>query len=152
MAQFALKARDFRSQAISPLVEMGAYESLWLAPGATFKAIADRFRANEGAVPSDFVSQKEALEVGHRVLKLMHDAGVQDFGVRVHGAGEYPEKLRDARHPVEVLYYRGWWDLVEMASVAVVGTRNPSQDGISRARRLTKSLVEDGYRCQRDHS
>jgi hypothetical protein len=41
-------------------------------------------------------------------------AGVMQFGVRVHRAGEYPEKFRDAEDPVEVLYYRGWWDLLKL--------------------------------------
>lgn len=143
--QQALKATDFESRAISPLLEMGAYEALWLRKGASFKSIAEIFRENLGAVPSDFVSEAEALDCARRVMDALNSDGVEDFGVRVHGAGEYPDKLRDARHPIELLYYRGWWDLVETPCIAVVGTRNPSKDGVSRAARLTRCLVEDGY-------
>ena len=50
----------------------------------------------------------------------MRSAKMKDFGVRVHGAVEYPQKLRDAKHPIELLYYRGRWDLVDTKCVAVV--------------------------------
>jgi DNA processing protein len=73
------------------------------------------------------------------------EADVTRFGVRIHGAGEYPQKLRDAAHPIELLYYQGWWDLVESRSVAVVGTREPTKDGIARATRLVKELVKDNF-------
>lgn len=143
--QLALKTNDFRSSAISPLKEMGAYEALWLRKGTSFKSLAEMFRKNLAAIPSDFVSEVEASECANRVLAVMSDAGVRDFGVRVHGAGEYPSKLRDAKYPIELLYYRGWWDLVETPAVAIVGTRKPSREGIARAKRLAKSFVKDGY-------
>jgi len=144
-SQLAFKNEDFQSQAISPLEEMGAYEALWLKKGTTFKTLADLFSENVGAVPSDFVSPAEALECGRKALAALREDGLLEFGVRVHGAGEYPQKLRDARHPIELLYYRGWWDLVDTPCVAVVGTRAPSEEGIKRARRMTRCLVEDGY-------
>ena len=73
------------------------------------------------------------------------EAAIERFGVRVHGAGEYPDKLRDAAHPIECLYYRGWWDLAESRSVAVVGTRKPSKDGLARTQRLVRELVKDDF-------
>ena len=75
----------------------------------------------------------------------MVKAKVQKFGVRVLGAGEYPDRLRDADRPPAVFYYRGWWDLVNSRSVAVVGTRTPSDEGLRRARKLVKALVKDGF-------
>ena len=51
-------------------------------------------------------------------------------------------RLRDARHPVELLYYRGSWELSETRCVAVVGTRKPTSDGIERAERLARELVK----------
>jgi DNA processing protein len=143
-SQLALRPRDFESRAVSPVIEMGAYEALWLRD-ATFKKIADQFRENAGAVPSDFVPMDEAARCAARVLDIMRADGVEDFGVRVHGAGEYPQKLREARHPIELLYFRGWWNLVEAPGVAIVGTREPSSDGLSRTARLAKLLVKDGF-------
>ncbi len=55
--QLALKSDDFRARAVSPMLEMGAYEALWLRNGTSFKTIADLFKKNVGAVPADFVSE-----------------------------------------------------------------------------------------------
>ena len=49
------------------------------------------------------------------------------------------------RHPVELLYYQGAWELTERRCVAVVGTRKPTGDGIERADRLARELVERGF-------
>lgn len=136
----------FTAPPISPLWELGAYEALWNREGASFKSIADMFRANVNAVPSNFVPQAEAESFAEKTLKLLEKAGIRKFGVRVHGAGEYPERLRDAWHPIEMLYYQGWWDLVNHPRlVAIVGTRRPSEDGIRRARKMVKLLVNDGF-------
>ena len=142
--QLALQSDDPSARAVSPLRELGAYEALWDEPKASFRTIAERFRLAPGAMPSDFVPAAAVLEYGQRALKLFKAADVHQFGVRVHGAGEYPERLRDAAYPIELLYFQGWWDLVATPSVAVVGTRQPTADGVSRARRLAKALVEDG--------
>lgn len=141
----ALDFQDFEARAVSPLREMGAYEALWDEQGATFKTISERFAAAPGALPSDFVPAQKASDYAAFVLGRFREAVIKRFGVRVHGAGEYPEKLRDAAHPVELLYFQGWWDLVESRSVAVVGTRRPSKDGLARTRKLVRHLVKDDF-------
>lgn len=140
-----LDRNDFEDRAVSPLHELGAYEALWSGNKATFKSISEKFAARPGAVPSDFVPPSKAKECAGFVQSRFREADIGRFGVRVHGAGEYPEKLRDAAHPIELLYYQGWWDLVESPCIAVVGTRKPSDEGISRARRLSRELVKDGF-------
>jgi DNA processing protein len=140
-----IDARGFEARAISPLRELGAYEALWEDRRTTFKSLSERFAKRPGAVPSDFVPETRALTCAEFVLEDFRKAGINRFGVRVHGAGEYPEKLRDAQHPVELLYFQGWWNLVESPSVAVVGTRKPTALGIARAKRLVKALVKDGF-------
>jgi DNA processing protein len=127
---------------ISPRRELGAYEALWLERGATFKTIADRFAKDPAALPSDFVSLAAAEACAAEALKLLRERGVHVFGVRIHHAGDYPQKLRDARHPVEMLYYQGAWELSETRSIAVVGSRKASDEGVKRARRLARELVE----------
>ena len=140
-----LDAMGFEARAISPFRELGAYEALWANRKTTFKTLSEKFAQHPGAVPSDFVPEPKALTSAEFVLERFRTAGIDRFGVRVHGAGEYPEKLRDAAHPVEVLYYQGWWDLVQSPSVAIVGTRKPTPEGIARTKRLVKSLVKDGF-------
>src|SRR5258708_40077476 len=84
---------------ISPRRELGAYEALWLEQGATFKTIAERFAADPTALPSDFVSPGKADDCAREVLGVINKAGIKQFGVRINHAGDYPRKLRDARHP-----------------------------------------------------
>jgi DNA processing protein len=145
-ATLALGERDFRVRPVSPFREIGAYEALWDEDDkASFRTIANKFREHPDAVPSDFVEPATALRYAARVVEAIDRAGLEGFGVRVHGAGEYPPRLRDAADPVELLYFQGCWDLVEDQSVSVVGTRKPSHAGIARARKLVRRLVEDQF-------
>lgn len=133
------------SQHLSPLREMAAYEALWAEQGATFKKIAEKFRQSPGATPSELVDEKQIAEYV-QLLDCIHERfQIKRFGVRVYGANEYPEKLRDARYPIQVLYYQGWWELINTPCIAVVGARKASEEGIRRTKKLVKSLVDDGY-------
>ena len=143
--QLEFSNASFRTLAVSPLLEMGAYEALWSASETTYKSLAERFAQRPGSVPSDFVASDKAQACAAFVMRRFAEAGVERFGVRVHGAGEYPPQLRDAKHPVELLYYQGWWDLAASPSVAIVGTRKPSPQGLARTRRLVRALVADDY-------
>jgi DNA processing protein len=130
---------------ISPRRELGAYEALWLEQGASFKTIAEKFAADPSALPSDFVSASRADECARQVMQRFASAKLGHFGVRINHAGDYPLKLRDARHPVELLYFSGAWELTEARSVAVVGTRNPTEEGVKRTRKLCRELVERDF-------
>jgi len=143
--QLELTANGDGRRTISSFRELGAYETLWQDAKATFKSIAEKFAACPGAVPSDFVPEREAERNAESTYEKLHAAEVDRFGVRVPGAAEYPARLRDARHPVELLYYQGWWDLIDSRSVAVVGTREPSAEGAARTRKLVKALVADDF-------
>jgi DNA processing protein len=103
------------------------------------------FRENPDKLPSDFVDHAWAMTMADTVREILKKSGIDYFGVRIYRAGEYPEKLRDAAAPVELLYYRGWWDLVETPSIAVVGTRTPSAEGIERTAAIARLLVKDKY-------
>jgi DNA processing protein len=130
---------------ISPRRELGAYEALWLEKGATHKALAEKFAADPEALPSDFVSAQLADRCATEVMQKLKKAGVHQFGVRINHAGDYPPKLRDARHPVELLYYQGAWEISETRCISVVGSREASEDGLRRAARLARELVERGF-------
>lgn len=138
-------AKDFIARAVSPKRELGAYEALWAKEGTWFKSIADAFRDQPGAIPSDFVSESEIEKYARLALGAIRAADIKHFGIRVHGAGEYPKSLRDADHPVELLYFQGVWDLVNMPSVAIVGTREATDEGKKRAAKLVKLFVKDGF-------
>lgn len=134
--------------AVSPFDEMGAYEAMWAeGKNESFKTLAARFAAYPGSVPSDFVEEREKRSNYARFVQdRFTEAGLDRFGVRLNGTMEYPPRLREAAYPVELFYYAGSWDLVwSPRSVAVVGTRNPSKEGLARVRKLVKALVQDDF-------
>lgn len=135
----------FESPPITLQNEMCAYESLWMGQGAWFANLAALFRTNPGALPSELVPEEEVSRTRAMLIDLLGEERLRTIGIRVNGAGEYPKKLRDADHPVEVLYYEGNWELVETPSVAIVGTRSPSDEGAINAGRIAHSLSKAGY-------
>jgi DNA processing protein len=145
MPRLALHSEGPALAPISPKRELGAYEALWLAQGATFKTLAEKFAKDPTALPSDFVSHTEADRAAAEVMAVFGKAKVDRFGVRINHAGDYPKKLRDARYPVELLYYQGAWELTEPRAVAVVGSRKATTAGLKRARQIARALVQRGF-------
>jgi len=142
---FDAQPTGFVDQAITPVRELGAYEALWADRSTSFKSLAAMFREHPECVPSDFVSPADAEKHAKLALSAIREAGIRHFGVRIHGAGDYPEQLRQARHPVELLYFQGDWSLASTRCIAVVGTRNPTPDGERRATKLSQLFVEAGF-------
>lgn len=145
MNRLAISNGDIGLSAISPMRELGAYETLWTRQGMSWKRLADMFREDPDALPSDFVTPSEAYATAKRVFSMLRERGVNQFGVRIHHAGEYPRKLRDAKNPVEMLYYQGTWELSEMRGLCIVGSRKASEEGQRRAARLARELVRRDY-------
>ena len=135
---------DFADCAVSPRRELGAYEALWAQKGASLKSISDQFRTHPGSASSDFVSDAEIEKYAHLALGAIQCAGIRHFGVRIYGTGDYPQKLRDAEHPVELVYFQGHWEWVSTRCVAIIGTRDPSDDGRRSAAKLARCCVADG--------
>ena len=130
---------------ISPADEMGAYEALWAEEGASFRSLAEKFKAKPHYLPSDFVKPELISEYKFKAIELLKKAGIEDFGICVNGTVDYLKNLRDAKHPIELLYFQGAWDIASSPSVAVVGTRKPTEDGKRRTRKLVKLLVNDKF-------
>jgi DNA processing protein len=128
------------------MLEMGAYEYLWLQEKSSFKRIADIFRQSPGSIPTDFVNIEVAQEYASKALTAIRESNIGPFGVRIHGASQYPKSLRDAVDPVELLYFQGAWELTESPkAIAIVGSRKPSKEGLSSAKQLVEQLVFHGY-------
>ena len=135
----------FAKPPISPHLEMGAYEALWAEPGASAEEVAKRFRGAPGRLPSELVGRETAEMMADRVHAILKEAQIGRYGVRVHGDFDYPQRLRDASNPAELLYFQGIWNLIETPCIAVVGSRGASDDGRRRARKLVRALVRDGW-------
>jgi len=130
---------------IDAALEIGAYEALWSETNASFKSLAEKFASAPGSRPSDLVPEDEARRVAARVLARLRDRTDIRFDVRVHGEVDYPERLRHATHPVELLYFQGAWELITTRAVAVVGTRQPTPKGVRRTQMLVEQLVADKF-------
>jgi len=135
----------FAAPPVRPLEEMFAYEALWTHHGASFHKLAKLFEENPGRVPSELVTRNEIRSAAERLSSLLGEQALRQIGIRVHGTFEYPARLRQADNPLELLYYMGNWELVSTPSVAIVGTRKPSDLGAEHARRIAQSLARDGY-------
>ena len=131
---------------ISPTEEMLAYETLWAMEGKTLKSIATMFKeypvlptellrisSDMFEIPALQTEVKKAIEVKH------------GFSVCVNGTFQYPQKLREARYPIELFYYKGDLELLNSPCVSVVGSRSCSDEGKRRAAKLVRGLVEADY-------
>ncbi|MCO2273960.1 DNA-processing protein DprA [Pseudomonas aeruginosa] len=135
----------FRSRPVVPSEEIAAYEALWLNHGAWFANLARLFSENPGAAPSELVDEGLIKETCSKLEATLGSEFLSQVGVRLHGAGEYPQRLRDADHPIELLYYMGNWELVDTPCIAIVGTRSPSEEGAFNAGLIAHKLVKQGY-------
>lgn len=130
------------SNSIEPLKEMAAYESLW-KENSSFKSIAELFAKHPGQRPSDLVSD-EQIKIFISYLQQDIDMA-RDFNILIYSTLDYPKKLRDASEPLELLYYSGDLGLINTRSIAVVGTRKPTTEGLARAKQLVEKLVKDKF-------
>ncbi len=92
------------------------------------------------------LSSAEAELTGHRewVVELLHD--MANRGVRLTTVldDDYPANLRTIFNLPPFLFYRGQLHESDARSVAVVGTRQASVEGVEQAQRLVRQLVEAG--------
>jgi len=130
---------------IAPLRELGAYEALWLRERTSFRSLARLFGSRPGALPSDFVPEREAIAQCDRALQAAAASGTGAFGVTAQGMPEFPRRLRDAAFPVELLYHQGSLGLLSTRCVALVGTRHPSREGERCAIRLAQHFAGAGF-------
>ncbi|MDM1065800.1 DNA-processing protein DprA [Myroides odoratimimus] len=129
----------------SPITEMAAYESIWsLDRSISFKKIADKVNENNNLL-SDLIDKSVLENTKCRLKEYFENKKGFNFNFIFSKSFNYPIKLKDAKEPIEMFYYRGNLDLLYEKSIAIVGSRHPSEEGIRRARKLTKLLVENNF-------
>lgn len=136
---------SIESDVIKPSIEIGAFEALWANGVSSFKQLRDKLDSSDASLPSNLVDQSIAKEFYDRTITRLHAGGIDHFGVRIDGTIDYPRQLYDADYPLVLFYYQGFWDLVYTQGISVVGTRTPSEEGVKRAKRLVKALVDAKY-------
>ncbi|MBK9606145.1 MAG: hypothetical protein IPO58_06890 [Betaproteobacteria bacterium] len=80
------KSTVFARADISPALELGAYEWLWLHRADSYAGIAGLFRQAAGSLPSELASEDGARAIALQAIAQLARAGVTTFGVRVRAA------------------------------------------------------------------
>lgn len=138
---------DFQN-AVSLWDELLSYETLWGWKRGSLKDIAGLFQAGD-LLPSqvlDGLRSESLFDVDDLVEEVERCLStLSGFSICLNRVFQYPPKLREARHPPELFYYRGDLGLTESRCVSVVGARSASDDGLRRAARLARGLVDAGF-------
>ncbi len=136
----------FNETPISPLRELAAYEAIWENQKTSFKGISDMFAMFPAKQLSDFANAARITEVMSQLNEVISKSKAgYDFNLLISKTLDFPKGLLDATDKLQLLYYAGNLELLKTRSVAVVGTRHPSNEGVNRAERIVKYLVKDGF-------
>lgn len=134
---------------ISPRQEMLSYEVL-CGMRHSFAVISDLFKKYK-VLPSklvEIISSQASLFDGDDDLRGRVEeyvAKLEGFSVSIHGSFQFPEQLRDAKNPLELIYYRGDIGYLESPCVSIVGARKCTPDGQKRAARLARELSKADF-------
>lgn len=139
-------SNDTFSNVISPVREVGAYETLWSRFPSTAK-IRSFFSSNRDLLPTQIAEEKEIRdsEIDTILEKLPGLLPFDLYSALFYQDFDYPNVLRKWKSAPEVLYYQGAVDLLSSRSVSVVGARKASEVGLKRARRVAKTLVGEKF-------
>jgi DNA processing protein len=129
--------------------EQGALVAWLRRPGVVWSTVTDQLEEHGSvrvavaeAAPGQGTlfeeSEKDDVEAAAADLERWEGAGIRMVSVL---DPEYPSNLRMIHERPPVLFLRGSNDERDATSVAVVGTRHPSPEGIDEARRLATGLV-----------
>lgn len=137
---------------INPFEEVLAYEMLWALEGMTESKMTSLFMASdllptvvlENLHPQSLIRNEEIPSLKMKVQDYIKSK-IGNFSVCLNGDYQYPQDLRKAKHPIELFYFKGNLDLLNMKSVSIVGAREVSSDGKLRAERLGKELGSAGH-------
>lgn len=134
-------------EVISPRDEIIAYETLWAVSGQSEKSLSELFQSAGVMLPTQLLQSGVVTysldDIRAKVEQTL--STIDGFSVCLRGMPQYPERLRDARYPVEMFYYKGDLTITERRCVSIVGAREASPDGIKRAKRLSRELVQRGF-------
>lgn len=119
-------------------------EEIWAASQGKLEDIMHRSRLkNPKKIIENIQTQKEdLLEKGQIELSLLKERGIS---LITYHEPSFPDSLRKIKNPPYWLFVEGNQEiLLNPYIVAVVGTRNPTLDGIDNSRILTRLLVDKG--------
>jgi DNA processing protein len=109
---------------------------------AAFHRVIEVAGSAEVALDTLEVERRAEAEARARtVLERVHQRGIRLTWFEEH---EYPETLRKLEHPPPVIFTLGRFELLERASVAIVGARGATSYGLRVTRTLALGATLDG--------
>ena len=128
-----------RESARALLARFGSPEAALAAPtGARKEVVGSAVAGALSRVPDQFAARRDA---GWQWLA----DGDEPRDAIVVGDPRYPQLLLDAADPPLLLYVRGRIELLQAPAVAVVGSRNPTPQGLDNARAFSAHLSQAGW-------
>lgn len=131
--------QNILNNTISPFEEMVAYETLWSQRNQSLKKLSNIFKSSR-ALPSQILERDLFNDDFLKVKEFLKSKS--GFSIAIHGDFQYPHKLREAKYPLELFYYKGEIGLLEGKCISIVGSRQCTEDGIKRTRKLVIELVK----------
>lgn len=121
--------------------EMVAYEALHSRQRVSFKNVAEEIQQSGGRPTRALIGfDEEALEETRNSLLAM-----KEFGICVGSDNHFPIGLLDDQIPASLFYYKGDIGLLDSRKISIVGARSAGRDGLKRAARIAKELVEQDF-------
>lgn len=125
--------------------EMGAYESLWDNQVSSFKQLNEIVNKNSLNSLQSFVGTAISKECYELVISKLTDNELSSLKITSIFSEDYPQQILDAKYPFPILYTLGDYELINTPSIAIVGSRNASSEGVRRARKISYLLAKRGY-------
>ena len=121
------------------LHEFDSFERAWTAKKQQLVEVV-----GDGGLAKDILTKRDSVRVSE-IHKLV--ASRQEKGIRIVTAisDEYPPLLRTISSPPPTLFVRGSIDALSGRTIAIVGTRSPTDYGRLKSRELARDLTRKGY-------
>lgn len=110
----------------------------------TLRAVIKRANIEDGKI-KDF-SDAEIKEAINKADSIIEESLQQHIKIVTFLDEEYPKRLRNISDPPTILYYKGNINCLNgMNTVAIIGTREPTEYGVKIARNLGASFGKRNY-------
>lgn len=114
-----------------------SFKSIWLAPEKELKRLPE--------LPTNFADNflkiRNEVEPGTLVDKLQSQ-GIRALTILDY---DYPDNLKQIYDPPLVLYYQGIWEMEELHTMGIVGSRRTTVYGERMAEKFGRELAEAGF-------
>ena len=133
------------SEIISPRLEMVSFEAFWKEKNYfSFKKFNTYLEENR-IESFTRLTQRDKAEEALAELKTLTQAKGIELNFQLAQTANFPSNLLDAKDPIRCFYFLGNLNLLFSKGISIVGSREASEKGKLRAKRLSKELVREGF-------